>query len=77
MRKIGSKEHFVLAIRLQVMNQLRWVVPRRVGGGVNENVLVLPGYPDHFVGPGMPNMPRNNAQFGEGQSFLSEKTWDK
>src|SRR5260370_16294845 len=70
LREVGSKEHFVLPIGFEIVHQLRGIVAWRMGRGVDKDVLVLPGDPNHFVRPGIPDVTSDNAQLGEGQSYL-------
>src|SRR6266568_1939209 len=72
LREVGSKEHLVFPIGFEIMHQLWGIVTWCIGRGVDEDVLVLPGHPNHFIRPGIPNVTRHNPQFGKGQSHLIE-----
>src|SRR5258708_37229549 len=54
------------------MHQLRRIVAWGTVRGVDEDALVLPGHPNHFVRPGISNVTCDNPQFGEGKSHLIE-----
>ncbi len=72
LREVGAKEHFVLPIGFEIVHQLRGIVAWGMGRGVDKDVLVLSGDPNHFVRPGIPGVTCDNAQRGEGQSHLIE-----